>query len=113
MILPFGKHRGKSLCEVPRSYLRWLDSQTWFHDEHPFLADDIRRFLGTSSDANPEPESQQQTPMLVADTLKSWRRTVLAKWHPDRPGGSHSAFLAVNDAVQTLVSMLAATGAPA
>ena len=106
MILPFGKHRGKLLCEVPKSYLKWLSGESWFTDDYPSLAVQVRELLGTSSDAKPET-------MLVADTLKKWRRTVLAKWHPDRQGGSHSAFIAVSDAIESLSKMLVERGVSA
>ena len=29
MKMPFGKHAGEELTEVPRQYLRWLRSQPW------------------------------------------------------------------------------------
>jgi hypothetical protein len=112
MILDFGKHRGKFIHEVPRSYLRWLNEQPWFAEEHPFLADHVRRLLGTSETAQ-ETRQQQQPASLMADTLKTWRRAVLTKWHPDRAGGSHAAFIAVSDAVDSLASMLAAKGVSA
>lgn len=114
MILPFGKHRGKFLSEVPRSYLRWLNDQEWFQEEYQWdLAPEVRRLLGTSSDTTAKPNTQQQSTALVNDTLKVWRRAVLAKWHPDRPGGSHSAFLAVSDAVESLSNMLIERGVSA
>lgn len=29
MMMPFGKHAGVELAEVPRQYLRWLRGQQW------------------------------------------------------------------------------------
>ena len=98
---------------MPKSYLKWLSRESWFADDYPSLAAQVRELLGTSSDAKTELKSQQQTTMLVADTLKTWRRTVLAKWHPDRAGGSHSAFVAVTDAVETLGKLMIERGVSA
>jgi len=109
MILHFGKYRGKSIHEVPRSYLRWLNEQPWFSDEHPWLASEVRLLLGTSESTA---EGTRST-AITTDVLKSWRRSMLARWHPDKPGGSHAAFLAVSDAVESLGAMLAAKGVSA
>lgn len=105
MYLWFGKHYGKSIHEVPRSYLEWLNRQEWFALEHPDLAWNVRQLLGTSEGKRAHNQSQQTT-ALVADTFKSWRQKALSKWHPDRPGGSHSAFVAVNDVIDSLSTLL-------
>jgi uncharacterized protein (DUF3820 family) len=36
--MPFGKHKGQRLGEVPDSYWRWFLRQEWC-DEHPQLVD--------------------------------------------------------------------------
>jgi uncharacterized protein (DUF3820 family) len=33
MIIPFGKHRGEDIEEVPSHYLVWLTEQDWFNDQ--------------------------------------------------------------------------------
>jgi uncharacterized protein (DUF3820 family) len=32
MKMPFGKHKGKELTEIPKGYLRWLRRQDWVGD---------------------------------------------------------------------------------
>jgi uncharacterized protein (DUF3820 family) len=32
MIMPFGKHKGEPMDEVPASYLDWLHGQSWIGD---------------------------------------------------------------------------------
>ena len=104
MFLPFGKYNGKRLGEVPTWYLEWLGQQKWFNEKFPQLAAEAKRIL--DDDDAPIPATA-----LSRDVLKTWRRSVLKKWHPDRDGGSHAAFVAVSDAVQTLGEMLAERGA--
>jgi hypothetical protein len=31
-VMPWGKHKGTQLCEVPGSYLAWLIEQPWIKD---------------------------------------------------------------------------------
>lgn len=31
MKLPFGKHKGEEICDVPLDYLKWLEAQPWLH----------------------------------------------------------------------------------
>lgn len=31
MKMPFGKHKGKELTEIPKGYLHWLRSQDWLN----------------------------------------------------------------------------------
>lgn len=104
MILPFGKFRGKRLKELPHWYLSWLDTQEWFRTRFPLLADAVTQRLDAMADD--QTADEPQTTALATDVLKFWRRTTLAKWHPDKPGGSHAAFLAVSDAIESLGAML-------
>jgi len=32
-IIPFGKHRGSGIEDVPTSYLEWLTEQDWFTEK--------------------------------------------------------------------------------
>jgi len=36
-VLSFGKYNGRSIAEVPNSYLNWLSEQDWFEKRHPNL----------------------------------------------------------------------------
>ena len=37
--MKFGKFRGKSLAEVPSSYIRWCLEQNWFEEKYEELID--------------------------------------------------------------------------
>ena len=111
MRLTFGKFNGARIDDVPAWYLFWLSNQDWFGERFPQLAEAVvRRLDALADDQTP---AEPPTTALATDILKRWRRTVLAKWHPDRAGGSHAAFIAVNDAVESLSKLLAAKGVSA
>jgi len=35
VLLPFGKFKGKLICEIPNSYLSWLLDQDWMVKDWP------------------------------------------------------------------------------
>ena len=47
--LPFGKYAGKSLCEVPSAYLRWM-YRDWDFSLHPELQKSLEAYLGLPAD---------------------------------------------------------------
>ena len=51
-LMPFGKHRGAPMQDVPASYLHWLWSNGKEHDKQCPVADYIRRNLGALSREN-------------------------------------------------------------
>ncbi len=109
MRFTFGKFNGARIDDVPTWYLSWLTNQDWFTERFPRLAEAVTRRLDALADD--QTIDEPPTTALATDVLKTWRREVLKKWHPDRDGGSHEAFVAVTDAVQTLGEMLARQGA--
>jgi hypothetical protein len=61
MRMPFGKHKGVELTEVPRPYLQWLRRQEWLRG---WLAQAIDDLL-TGDEAPPEETFEE--------ALKRWR----------------------------------------
>ena len=48
MILPFGKHRGKDIGEIPSNYLTWLLEQDWMEeDQYDDLFEEIAWEMAT------------------------------------------------------------------
>jgi F420-0:gamma-glutamyl ligase-like protein len=95
MQMPFGKHRGKELSNVPDDYLAWvLDNCERIS---PTLRDAIRARLGLTPVSEPNP--------IDDALLNRWYRTLVMKYHPDR-GGSVGEMQAVNEANDLLRTML-------
>jgi hypothetical protein len=104
MRMPFGKHRGEQLADVPSSYLCWcLESCT---NLQPFLEcairDEMARRFGNRPSA-----SDRSTPasLSLCETLGGWYRKMSLRFHPDR-GGSDEAMAALNVAREELESVL-------
>ena len=103
--MPFGKHRGRYLSDIPLSYLRWLDTEA---DLDGRLAAAVREELYRREATRPEAGRPASLPGWEP-LIKSWFARLAMRHHPDR-GGTHQAMLAINDAHALLVEMLAEEG---
>jgi uncharacterized protein (DUF3820 family) len=43
--IPFGKHKGKLICDIATSYLEWLSEQDFFEEEYSELFDLVEQEL--------------------------------------------------------------------
>lgn len=37
VVVPFGKHKGEQVGDLPVSYMRWCLDQEWFEEQYPDL----------------------------------------------------------------------------
>jgi hypothetical protein len=44
--MPWGKHKGKLISQVPTSYLQWVANQDWFHKHGRKFVDTVNNELG-------------------------------------------------------------------
>lgn len=94
--MPFGKHRGRPLDEVPDSYLVWILDNLDLTDR-PTLREAIRRRLNLDRPAGSVPPGVD-----VGKAIKTWYRKLAFDFHPDRRKGSNEAMLAINEAYERL-----------
>ncbi len=94
--LPFGKHRGKLLADIPISYLEWVLGNC--DNASPALRAEIKRVI--DADESAKPTAAIAIPTLVG----SWYRKLAAEFHPDH-GGSHEGMKAINRANELLLEM--------
>lgn len=120
--IPFGKHRGKPLREVPLSYLHWALDNADVLWSRPTLREAIRGYLGLGPEPSgpghhaphsppppprgPDPadaariraEVESRVRAEEATKLRDWFRQASLKYHPDRrPGKSAEAQIIVNN----------------
>lgn len=105
--MPFGKHKGKSLADVPGQYLAWLLREADIDrnlalnvaaelERRQAERDDIRRRATRERDHEPG-----SAIVDVPAILKRWFRGASMRYHPDR-GGSHEVMVAINAEYQAL-----------
>lgn len=79
MKMPFGKHKGRDITDIPRSYLCWMLNTIEFHDE--CLREEVRRvYYGIGE----------------VDEIRSAYLRLAKKYHPD-VGGTKEAMQALNE----------------
>ena len=42
MDMPFGKHKGSDIRDVPAHYLQWLEEQEWAHEQFAELMAEVQ-----------------------------------------------------------------------
>ncbi len=102
MEMPFGKHRGTPLSEIPTDYLRWLvsiDLRPWLRAA---VLDELN--LRAASRSRGSSNTEEQRPLLGLD-VAGWYRRLSMRFHPDR-GGSKESMQAINAAKELLEQML-------
>ena len=100
--MPFGKHKGTPIDQVPLSYIEWLlekdNVDGWLRSE---LEESRRKQLGGPFDEfRHEFEDDLQSRKIRKIYLELSR-----KWHPDK-GGSHEAMAALNMFHEKLIEEL-------
>lgn len=84
MKMPFGKHRGTEIGEIPHDYLAWLLDNC---DLSPTLERAIANVLFPP---------EQSVVIPPGFDLNRWYRQLSLEFHPDRPNGTHEGMKAVN-----------------
>ena len=92
--MPWGKHHGKPLAEVPAGYLAWVSEESGATES---LKDAAREELSIRLDLSPPSPANRPPPSnrMVVEGIENVFRAAIRKWHPDR-GGTHEAALALN-----------------
>ena len=99
MRMPFGKHRGYELSELPDGYLKWLSTLELHDPLKRALDDEIHTRI--SRDAAQRafgimPSAPQVDRTTVEEIIGAGLRVLAKKYHPDLAGGSDEDMKRVN-----------------
>jgi hypothetical protein len=104
--MPFGKHRGERLADIPASYLHWVVENC--KDLDGWLATAIRRELDVRQARRHQGDAGTRQarptyppPAELGDLISQWHRRLVLRHHPDR-GGDVKVMQALNAAVDEL-----------
>lgn len=114
MTMPFGKHRGCLVTDLPSDYLRWLFEQV---DLHGGLLDAVTREYNLRFRSQRTQERTAARPITISiavehvpmarEILDLGYRAAAKAHHPDH-GGDHSAMQLLNAAASSMRSQLTA-----
>jgi hypothetical protein len=99
--MPFGKHKGKFLRDIPTNYLEWLFREC--NLRHPLLTAVQWELSSRAEDELDDEFPERFTPPAPpwTDLIRQWHREMALQFHPDR-GGHPEAMKAINHAVDRL-----------
>jgi uncharacterized protein (DUF3820 family) len=93
--MPFGKHKGTCIDQLPASYIEWIlentDVDGWLR--HQLEKSYEFQLYGGTNNGDP------------SHVIKSAFQDCAKKWHPDK-GGTHEAMVAVNEFHELIIKGL-------
>jgi hypothetical protein len=105
--MPWGKHKGTRLRDVPPGYLAWVAEEG--RSVEPYLRaavlEELARRFGFASRAAPPPPPPCPSCGRLRDRLSNWYRRAARRCHPDT-GGNDVAMALINEARDDLGDLL-------
>lgn len=107
MRMPWGKHAGQRLEDIPIGYLVWLVNECDLKDALRNAVEKELRRRQFDQSGDPVPPNAKPT-SISTEIVNTWHRRMAVKFHPDK-GGSHEAMKAVNFGRDLLVQLMETT----
>jgi hypothetical protein len=103
--MPFGKHKGQLLSQIPSDYLFWVLYEA--DAASPWLKAAVRDELATRDGRFRSPPPPQGGAVLdVKGKLQTWYREMARTFHPDRTLDDGAAMKAINHGYERLQELL-------
>jgi hypothetical protein len=109
--MPWGKHRGELIADIPSSYLAWLveNADDLRHDLEMAIRDELARRFGRPCPVCARRRPEMPRHAIDAELVSQWTRRLALQFHPDR-GGSDAAMAAINVGRELLLRMMTEGG---
>jgi hypothetical protein len=106
--MPFGKHRGQHIANVPTSYLHWMlrECESLDYWQRDALKAELQRRGGDSQQRQRQSTSAHPPPANVRSLVAGWYREMALKYHPDRTLDNGAEMKAINHAYERLQELL-------
>lgn len=110
--MPFGRHRGRLLPDIPTNYLQWVLRECTEIDPT------LRRAIQAELESRPwagtlpgtsTPGGDGRSVVDVRSALKSWYREMALRYHPDRTLDNGTAMKAINAGYERLQELFGVT----
>lgn len=109
--MPFGRHEGQTLAEIPTGYLQWILREQITNPHWLLARVELELWTRRVRESGPRREEQQRraetppprqdaqprTGLVVADAVRRWFNKLALQYHPDR-GGSDKLMGVINHA---------------
>lgn len=106
MEMPFGKHKGKLLAEVPTDYLEWVLTLKELNHRLRFAIECELEFRDARVRPRPNPQPKRDESRVdLSAMVEKWYRRLAVEFHPDH-GGSDAAMKAINRGRDLLLEMV-------
>jgi hypothetical protein len=97
MSMPFGRHKGTKISELPDDYLQWLLSIDLRQPLKSAVENEYRERECTDDDDDATPVNA----LVVDEIVTAGVRSLAKKFHPDA-GGDHERMVVINQAADWL-----------